>query len=180
MHQTVEDRFCLFFSKTHIFIKYKITNRRRRTGHDQKEKSLQSEATAVEHFAHVCRTHQARFANVIGQHSTERHNDRHYQMRKCSQKSKLYQIDPKKSLQSNPWQAIMLNFSLYLGDLELKPMLQKWALVQHQHVEVPRATEIGHHNGVHRQWSTYVGPGRRGDCGHRLLNGFAQWFFNVL
>lgn len=75
----------------YLNVHFNNSYRRRRTGNYQKEKALQAEAATVEHLAHVRRTHQARFANMIGQHSTERHNDRHYQMRQCAEKSKLQQ-----------------------------------------------------------------------------------------
>lgn len=68
----------------------------------------------------------------------------------------------------------------HLFDGKVEAMLQVRALVQHQHVEVPRPTEVGHHNRVHRPRAHNVRPRCGRDGRHRLLHRFAQRLFDVL
>lgn len=92
---------------------------------------------------------------MIRQHATEWHYRRHNQMGQ------------------RPHEAGFLH-------LEAELVLEERWLEQHQQIEVPGATEVGHNDGVHRHGTHHLPPGRCLQWRHRGMSGLAQRLLNVL
>lgn len=103
-------------------------------GHDEKERSLHTEATAVEDLTHLGRVQNAFLPKMVGQDTAARHHYRHQQMWKRAKE---------RVLKSNNLQNATDGSRLvHLFDLEGIDVFEVRGLKQHQQVKVPRSAEV--------------------------------------